>query len=170
MQAALKHKVAGVIVGGLKSSNLVQLLGQEISIGITGQEDIHTTFIATEGFGDVPMLDLTYDLLARYVGCMTSLNGRTQIRAGVQRPEIIISHPVAGTEAQVAPEAPTRLAVGMRVRAIVAPYFGQTGEVMAILPPKELPTEVKMSLLQVRLSDGRVVELLPNNVEGLRGS
>ena len=167
MRAAVANQVAGVIVGGLRSAHIVELLGQEISLAITGQEDIATSFIATEGFGHLPMLDLTYELLCRHVGCMTSINGRTQIRAGVQRPEIIISHPIQGSP-PVSPTASPHLSIGSRVRAIVDPYFGQMGEVMEMLPAQMLPTEVCMPLVRVRLQSGQTVDLLPNNVESIR--
>lgn len=169
MEAALEHKVSGVLVGGLRSSDLVALLGREISTGITGQEGIITTFIATEGFGSVPMLESIYRLLQKYTGRTASINGRTQIRAGVQRPEIIISHPVPQIEGNAcASVGPPRLRVGSLVRAIIDPYFGQAGEIVDILPPQRLPTEAEMPLLLVKLLDGRMVKLLLNNVERMR--
>lgn len=174
MKAALQHDVAGVIVGGLSSQALVSLLGREFSVGITGHEDLSTTFIATEGFGSVPMLEKTYGILQRRLGSLVSMNGRTQIRAGVQRPEIIINHqiPAAARQAAGQPrgamQAPARLGVGSQVRVIIDPYFGQTGEIVAELPKKKLPTEVEAPLLQVQLADGQLVELLANNVESMR--
>lgn len=166
--AAIDMKLAGLIVGGFRSAHLVKLLGKDISIGITGQEDIGTTIIATEGFGDIPMLDRTYQMLKKRAGSIASINGRTQIRAGVQRPEVIISHDIPAGGGEMKEGEPPRLAVGSLVRAIVDPYFGLSGEVTAFLPPQRLSTEAMMPMVRVELTNGETVELLVNNVESLR--
>ena len=48
------------------------------------------TVIVTEGFGDIAMAERTFDMLKDHAGDDASVNGATQIRAGVMRPEIII--------------------------------------------------------------------------------
>ena len=44
----------------------------------------------TEGFGNISMASRTFDLLKANENSYASLNGSTQIRAGVIRPELVI--------------------------------------------------------------------------------
>ena len=46
----------------------------------------------TEGFGRISMAQNTFNLFKHFNGKIASINGSTQIRAGVIRPEVIISH------------------------------------------------------------------------------
>ena len=59
-------------------------------MAITGSEQIGLTLIITEGFGDIAMAERTFDLLEAREGDEAAVNGATQIRAGVMRPEIVI--------------------------------------------------------------------------------
>ena len=90
---------------------------------------------------------------------MTSINGATQIRAGVVRPEIII--PVEGqAEAVDAAIAGDALNIGTPIRIIREPYFGQLGRVSDLpVELQELETEAKVRVLEVELEDGNKVVL-----------
>ena len=59
-------------------------------MAITGDENVNTTLIVTEGFGEIAMANRTFELLSKCEGKIASISGRTQIRAGVMRPEVII--------------------------------------------------------------------------------
>ncbi len=48
------------------------------------------TLVITEGFGKMAMAHRTFDLLKSKQGMKASVNGATQIRAGVMRPEVIV--------------------------------------------------------------------------------
>ena len=72
----------GVIAGTAGYLNLTQALGVRLGIGITGQEDVDTTVILTEGFGSLSMRKGLWDTLAALEGMSASINGATQIRAG----------------------------------------------------------------------------------------
>ena len=50
----------------------------------------HGWEFALEGFGDIAMAQRTFELMRSHDGRMASVNGATQIRAGVMRPEIVI--------------------------------------------------------------------------------
>ena len=65
-------------------------MGYEIGVAITGDEEVGLTLIVTEGFGRMAMSMNTFKLLKSANGKNASINGATQIRAGVLRPEIII--------------------------------------------------------------------------------
>ena len=88
---AIQMKVAGVVVGGFNYFDLEEILGYTLGVAITGSEDLVTSLIVTEGYGKIRMGERTFELLNFHSGKFASVNGATQIRAGVIRPEIVIS-------------------------------------------------------------------------------
>ena len=83
--------VRGVIIPSIRNAEWVAFSGREISVALTGDEDIPLTVILTEGFGTVDMLESDFRFLKEMEGRIASLRGRTQIRAGVTRPMAVIS-------------------------------------------------------------------------------
>lgn len=133
---AIKMKVAGVVVGGFNYKDIKDIVGYDIGVAITGQEDVETTLIVTEGFGKIHMAGQTFKLLQSLEGEIASINGATQIRAGVIRPEVII--PLLKITGTVKEKTEiTGMDVGTVVRVIRAPYFGMLGEVT------EMPYELQ---------------------------
>ena len=84
--------MSAIVVGGINYTDLSNILGYTLGVAITGSEEIATTLVVTEGFGKISMSKRTYELLKSFEGNMASINGATQIRAGVIRPEIIITN------------------------------------------------------------------------------
>lgn len=167
IDAALRAGAVGLITGGARAADLSRVAGRNIGIGVTGSEDIGISVILTEGFGSLRMADRTFALLKAHQGQPCSLNGTSQIRAGVIRPEIII--PLLGGQAQAAgaaAEGPSQLAIGALVRIIRPPYFGLWGHVSRLPEaPVLLPAGNCLPVLEVTLEDGRTVEVIENNVE-----
>lgn len=156
--------VSAIVVGAMKAADLDRLLGHPLGVAITGQENLGITVILTEGFGYLPMAEETFDLLRAHEGERASLNGATQIRAGVQRPEVII--PLAAKSGRESSTARVGLAVGSRVRLVREPYFGELGTVTELPPePTVIETEAQVRVLRARLDDGRVVTVPRANVE-----
>ena len=87
LQAAASRGAAALVVGGVVDSDIVSYLGHDIGVAITGQEPVVTTVILTEGFGGLQMAARTWELLSSLEGQKASVNGATQIRAGVIRPD-----------------------------------------------------------------------------------
>jgi hypothetical protein len=58
---------------------------------LTGKENIKFTLLLTEGFGKVRMNNDYVEFFKEMQGKVASVNGRTQIRAGVIRPQVIVS-------------------------------------------------------------------------------
>jgi len=139
-------------------------LGYDIGVAITGQEDIPLTLILTEGFGSLAMAERTFGLLASLEGREASINGATQIRAGVIRPEIIVPEE-AGLFHESAPQA-SELRIGARLRLIREPYFGRFATVTA-LPAQlhQIETEAMVRVAEVRLDDGSTALVPRANVE-----
>jgi len=159
--------VKAVVVGGIDDQDLKSILGYDLGVAITGHENLGTTVVVTEGFGRMTMAGRTFTLLSGFRGKKVSVNGATQIRAGVMRPEIVI--PLAGaTESAHREEENLGLRVGSPLRVIRMPYFGRLGEVVD-LPPELQPleTEAKVRILKVRFQDGSEAILPRANVEAI---
>ena len=165
---AAKTGVKGIVVGGVEDEDLIKFLGYEIGVAITGQEEIGLTLIITEGFGKMKMPQRTFDLLKSFDGREASVNGATQIRAGVIRPEIVIALTEKEAKGLVEDEeeATGGMTPGTPVRIIRDPYFGAIGQVAGL--PVELQkaeTESDVRVVQVTLEDGRKVIVPRANVE-----
>jgi hypothetical protein len=165
LQHAIKTGLRALIVGGFDDADLKKFLGFDLGVAITGHENLGLTLIITEGFGNIPMADKTFELLKNCQGMKASVNGATQIRAGVMRPEIIIPHTTS--QPAIAEEnAKLILEIGTRVRVIREPYFGVFGTIID-LPAQltKLATESEARVLKLKLDDGSEVIFPRANVE-----
>ena len=149
---AMSLKVAGVVVGGFNYYDLEEILGYTLGVAITGSEEIETSLIVTEGYGNIKMSKRTFDLLSDYNKKFASINGATQIRAGVIRPEIVI--PLKEKNLKRDPLSSTSQGIqkGSLVRVIRAPHFGSMGKVVE-LPPElqkmESETMVRVAIIKI---------------------
>jgi hypothetical protein len=162
---AQKIGVAGVITGGFDYQDIKDILGRDLGVAITGHENIGYTLILTEGFGTIPMADRTFNLLKKYEGYQASINGATQIRAGVMRPEIIITHDEKVEDVATKKYEQVGLEKGDQIRIIRAPYFGKLGKVISLpveLQKVESGTWVRVMTAEV---DGKEVLVPRANVE-----
>jgi hypothetical protein len=170
IRRAIEVGAVGLIVGAVSDAVLRAYLGYDIGVAITGQEDVPLTLILTEGFGQLAMAERTFRLLDGLQGRAASINGATQIRAGVIRPEIIVPERQA-TAADHPAEQESILEIGSRVRLIREPYFGRFAAVTAL--PAELhkiETEAMVRVAEVRLEDTGDTALVPRaNVEIIQG-
>ncbi len=166
LRAAAEAGAAAVVTGAIDDVDLDEFLDAPLGVAITGQEDVGTTLVLTEGFGDTPMRRRTFELLAERDGRRASVNGATQIRAGVIRPEVIVPEPGATLEAE---EAATGggLTIGSDVRLIRQPYFGLLATVVELPEQLEvIPTEARVRVARVRLEGtGEVVTVPRANLE-----
>jgi hypothetical protein len=165
MRKASEVGAAGLVAGGLKDEDLVRFLGYDIGVAITGQEAIDVTIMVTEGFGMLSMAQRTFDLFCSLEGKRASINGATQIRAGVIRPEVIVPLEVR-REAKAAAAAGGELSEGTPIRIIREPYFGQLGKVVE-LPPQlmQVDSGAHVRVLKAALEDGAEVVVPRANVE-----
>jgi hypothetical protein len=111
------------------------------------------------------MAQRTFDLLKSLEGREVSINGATQIRAGVIRPEIVA--PIGSIlENKELPSKGQILDLGSNIRIIREPYFGKLGTVVNL--PHEL-VEVEsgavVRTLEAELNDGTRVRVPRANVE-----
>ncbi|MFQ6606348.1 MAG: hypothetical protein ACE5DP_01660 [Fidelibacterota bacterium] len=158
-QKAIENKVNGVVVGGFNYHDLKTILGYTLGVAITGSEDLATTLIVTEGYGKIRIGQRTFDLLRKHEGKAASINGATQIRAGVIRPEIVIPLPpeeITGTPKAI--HSSEGIQKGSLVRIIRAPYFGRMGTVVA-LPSKlhQMESETMVRVAEVEIDGDRML-------------
>jgi hypothetical protein len=82
--------VSGIVAPSIPASQWVEYNQDELGVAITGDEEIPFTVVLTEGFGGFPMNGETAAFLRRNLGRSACISGRTQIRAGVTRPMVIL--------------------------------------------------------------------------------
>ncbi|HOP08012.1 MAG TPA: hypothetical protein PLF13_12055 [candidate division Zixibacteria bacterium] len=165
LKKAIEVGACGIVVGGFDDKDLRDFLGYDIGVAITGSEDKGITLVVTEGFGEIAMAQKTFDLLKRHEGQMACINGATQIRAGVIRPEVVIPGKSKGTEDAEKGEI-QGLTIGSPIRVIRHPYFGKLGAVTELPSPLQvLESESKARVLEVEFEDGHRAIIPRANVE-----
>lgn len=172
LTTAVAKGVVGIIAGGIDDQDLKDFLGYDLGVAITGNEKKGLTLILTEGFGPIRMAEKTFGLLKRHDGKKTSINGATQIRAGVMRPEIIIPLAAGETTEQLGAATGTGAMIpGSAIRIIRQPWFGDLARVTDL--PVELTvldSEAKVRVVAVELQKtGERVVLPRANVEIIEG-
>jgi hypothetical protein len=171
IKKAISVGAAGIVAGGISDKDLREFLGYDIGVAITGNEDLGVTLVVTEGFGEIAMAQKTFDLLKSKEGIMACINGATQIRAGVIRPEVVIPlsgelHETGAEEVQLT----EGLKVGSPIRVIRQPYFGKIGTVSGLPPAlQQLDSESKARVLEVEFDAGEKAVIPRANVELIEG-
>jgi len=167
LRKAAELGVRGIVVGGANNHEIVTFLGKPLG-AVTGQEETDLTLVLTEGFGAMPMNPAVFRLLQQSEGKLASMDGSTQLRAGVVRPELIL--PVDAPPARETEGTFPRLRVGARVRILRQPHAGATGTVQALPPePQMLETEMLVKVAIVRLDDGGEVTVPRANLRVMEG-
>ena len=167
VQRAIEVGVAGIVAGGVDDADLKAMLGYDLGVAITGSERIGLTVVITEGFGEIAMSERTFRILQQREGRQASVNGATQIRAGVMRPEIVI--PVEAND--TADDADSQweagqLAIGRPLRVIRDPWFGRIGTVSSLpAEPAVLDSGSRTRVLEVDFGNGEKAIVPRANVE-----
>ena len=172
LEKAASLGVRGVVVGGIDDKDLRQFLGYDLGVAITGSEEKGISLIITEGFGGMRMAEKTFSLLCSLEGRKASMSGVTQIRAGVMRPEVIVS--MDGRAVSSSGKSSVFSALGMEIgssiRVIREPHFGRLGRVVELPPElRLLETEAKVRVLEVEFEDGTRAVIPRANVEMIEG-
>ena len=156
---ALELKVRGIVVGGFNYYHLEEVLGYTLGVAITGTENLDTSLVVTEGYGNIKMSERTYNLLKSHDGKFVSINGATQIRAGVIRPEIVI--PLEKSEISDVIDSKERnpgMEIDSLVRVIRAPFFGKIGKVVALPSDlKRMESETMVRVAEIKIDDENIV-------------
>ncbi len=155
--------VSAVVAASASGGDLIELVGETLNPASTGQEEIGPSLVLTEGFGELSMAHHTFDLLARLNGAQVSVNGTTQIRAGVMRPEVI-SLPLKDTEDHSNKDK--GISIGAKVSIIRGDAFGKIGRIQSIPDqPCLLDSGVTALVFEIELDDNRSIVVPRPNVE-----
>ena len=169
LKKAIEVGASAIVTGGFDYDEIKEVLGYEVGVAITGGENLGCTLLVTEGFGKIQMAPATFALLRAKVGKKASVNGATQIRAGVMRPEVVVTYDDEQVSAErLANPEPIGISVGSLVRGIRDPYFGMLGTVSGLpVEPVALQSESKARVMAVTFDDGTEVTLPRANVEAI---
>ena len=156
---AKEYGIKGVVCGGINYNTISEILGYSLGVAITGSEDT-TTLIITEGFGSINMALNTFNLLKDNDGSKASINGSTQIRAGVLRPEIFINTANI-KKSKDFDENDLVISAGSSVRVIREPHFGKLGKIVSLpFELVEMESETKVRVAEVKFED-QSIEIIP---------
>ncbi len=169
IKKAISVGAKGIVVGGFSDKDLRDFLGYDLGVAITGSEELGITLVITEGFGQINMAEKTFNLFKSKEGQMACINGATQIRAGVIRPEVVIPVREDVHKKEKKEEFENiGLTVGYPIRVIREPYFGRLGKVSALPPAlQKLESESSARVLEVEFEDGTKAIIPRANVEML---
>ena len=169
LKKAISVGASAIVTGGFDYDEIKEVLGYEVGVAITGGEDLGCTLIVTEGFGQIQMAPATFELLKSKTGKKASVNGATQIRAGVMRPEVVVTFDDQAVPSErVANPEPIGISIGSQIRGIRDPYFGMLGRVAGLpVEPVALQSESKARVMTVTFEDGTEVTLPRANVEAI---
>jgi len=169
IKKAISMEAKGIVVGGFSDKDLRDFLGYDLGVAITGSEELGITLVITEGFGQINMAEKTFNLFKSKEGQMACINGATQIRAGVIRPEVVIPVREDVHKKEKKEEFENiGLTVGYPIRVIREPYFGRLGKVSALPPAlQKLESESSARVLEVEFQDGTKAIIPRANVEML---
>lgn len=80
----------GLVAPSIHYRQLTAFTGEDIGVALTGNENIPFPIVITQGFGNFPMPEEYCRFFQQKIGSHIFIDGHTQIRAGVIRPQIII--------------------------------------------------------------------------------
>ncbi len=167
IKKAVSVGAKGIVVGGFDDKDLREFLGYDLGVAITGSEELGITLVVTEGFGQINMAERTFDLLKSKQGKMACINGATQIRAGVIRPEVVIPY-TDDIYRKIETEAYENIGldIGSPIRVIRQPHFGRLGKVVNLPSPlQKLESESSARVLEVEFEDKTRAIIPRANVE-----
>ena len=170
LRRATECGVAGVITGGVHDRDLAAWLGRDLFLADTTAVDTPLTLVVTGGFGRVPLDPDGFDLLRAHVGRPVVVSGRTRVRAGALRPEVIVPLPADETATpDDAGSGPVpALGVGCRVLVVRSPWFGHRGTVGRLnAEPGRLESGARCLVADVDLDGGPTVTVAQANLEVL---
>lgn len=90
IESAIEAEVSGIIAPSISGADLVSFLGEEPGVILTGDEDLPFSLILLRGIGNIPLEQDVYESLASYQGGNCAMFTTTRLRAGVERPLLLI--------------------------------------------------------------------------------
>jgi hypothetical protein len=162
--AARRLGIVGIITGGFEAENLA-------GVQATGPVDeegeavpVGPVLFVMGGFGRIPIDPDLWALLNEREGEMASLDGTTQVRAGVIRPELFIPYPAPDRREAAVDDKPA--VIGSNVRLTGGSTCGQIGRLVDLpAGPHAFAGEIRALAAEVELTGGERVMVPRVNVE-----
>lgn len=126
MTRLVSQKVRGALAGSVHADDLMKFVNRPIDPASTVDVETPLTLAFTEGFGEYSMSEPVLRVLESLRGRMVGLSGRTQVRAGACRPELI-AEPQDLRPGEDAPAANDYVSAVRIVRGL---DFGKLGRVV----------------------------------------
>jgi hypothetical protein len=145
LERARQMQVRGIIVGGIPASL------HDLIPGLT------FPVVATEGYGNLPMSPLSFDILKRLEGHEAFINGEAGYTRDCARPIIVVPQAERQEDegefpVDRSPAEPARVAD--RVRAVRQPLLGQMGRIVSLaVEPRPVPSGFSLPGAQVAFGD-----------------
>jgi hypothetical protein len=160
---AAEWQAVGIVTASAKSAFVQNtILKNDSTAGVPSP-----VFMITEGFGTLPMSEKAHDLLKKNNSRKASISGKTQIRAGAIRPEIIFHEPDHSLPL-IKEESTTAPAVGDQVRIVRGNDFGKTGFITELpKTPAILESGVETRIARLSTSEGISIITALANIENL---
>jgi hypothetical protein len=157
--------VRGLVAASVDGADLTRLIGRKVNPAATGDESEDFTMVLTEGFGNLTMGHTTSELLVCLDNTSVSVNGTTQVRAGVIRPEIIA--PAVEASAPLEIDRPAfHITDGSYVRIVRGKALGRTGRISRVpKQPQKVDSEVTTLVYEIDLDSGETITVPRPNVE-----
>lgn len=163
LEAASQVGCAGVIAAYLSSETLASYAGSNSRPGTTGEGELLMPIMLTERFSPTAMRASVWQKLRHLQGRYASMSGRTHIRAGLVRPEVVVCE-TDWPEAmpQVEPVSGT-VQVGSLVRVLRGTYLDQIGRVVELPGERQqIATGARVRVAKVNLGKETVTVSLAN--------
>ncbi len=87
---AVEAGVAGIIAPSMEGGDLVEFLGEEPGVILTGTEELPLSLILLHGIGNVSMDKALFDSFSSNAGRNCVMFTTTRLRAGVERPFVLL--------------------------------------------------------------------------------
>ncbi len=157
--------VKGFILGTMHPSVLREY-SHEDPLTVMGQRmDIPFTLILMQGFGS-SMPESLYETIAAHAGMRAAIDGSTQLRAGVQRPQILIALSESEPEEYAESQIHQNIQPGDMVILIREPHFGASAEVLSIGSKLEKTEAGTMAAVaNLRLESGQEIQIPLQNCQ-----
>lgn len=165
-----KAGIKGLILGTIKPHVLKEYSREDILTVMGSRMDLPFTIILMQGFGSA-MSETLYQELTSHQGLSASIDGSTQLRAGVVRPEILIALEEDEPQQLDPVNTDRNLHVNDFVQLIREPHFGATGRVIQLrseLQPTEAGTMA--ALVNIQLENGSSIQVPVQNCQKIGGA
>lgn len=164
LQAASEVSCAGLVVAYISVETLAAYVGSNSRPGMTGEDELLMPVMLTERFSPTAMRTSVWQEFSHLQGRYASMSGRTHIRAGLVRPEVVVCETNwPGELPRDEGGASGAVQVGSLVRILRGTYLDQIGRVVELPSERrQIATGASLRVAKVELGEQVVTVSLAN--------